>query len=264
MNRTIPEALGLLFVWQLMTLAGGLVVYAVVRDLGVAMAAGMMTGGLVALGLTQIPVRRLLGSPGVLAVRGTWFWMMVASVSVAACGVGVSLWLPFRCPDEAGKGAGAVISVVLLAPWFEELIFRGVILRKLLAAHPAGRAILMSAVLFMLMHGNPAMFPHTLAIGLLFGWVYARTRSLWPSLLGHFALNAMAMAAPVTEIPSGWLGLGLPVASVSVWMLASRLQEDAGAIAFASSGFQGEFGRTGIHQRGHLEFHQVEAHVTRG
>ena len=89
---------------------------------------------------------------------------------------------------EAGW-LGPVLAVVI-APLTEEVIFRGVILRGLLGRWRPWVAIVASAVLFALMHLNPAQVPVALGLGLVLGWVYVRTRSLGLCMLGHAINNA--------------------------------------------------------------------------
>lgn len=93
----------------------------------------------------------------------------------------------------------APLILVVVAPVTEELFFRGLILRRLLAVRPAQQAIWASALLFMLFHLNPWQFPVALALGLLLAWVYARTRSLELCIVSHAFINA-----------AGLLSRGLP------------------------------------------------------
>ncbi|WP_226163213.1 CPBP family intramembrane glutamic endopeptidase, partial [Hymenobacter terricola] len=82
-----------------------------------------------------------------------------------------------------------------LAPVFEELLFRGVILQGLLRSQRPWVAIGQSALLFGIMHFNPAQSLNALFIGLLFGWLYYRTRSLWLCIASHCLFNALAFGS---------------------------------------------------------------------
>lgn len=88
----------------------------------------------------------------------------------------------------------SVFLVVVFAPLTEEILFRGLILRGLLSRMGAPAAIGTSALLFALVHVNPWQFIGPLALGILFGWWYVRTRSLVPCILGHAVNNALALA----------------------------------------------------------------------
>jgi membrane protease YdiL (CAAX protease family) len=51
----------------------------------------------------------------------------------------------------------------------------------------------LSSMLFGVVHLNPWQFVSASALGLMFAWWYARTRSLVPSLIGHALANAMVV-----------------------------------------------------------------------
>ncbi len=93
---------------------------------------------------------------------------------------------------------GPILAIVV-APLTEEVLFRGVILRGLLSRWKPWAAITLSAVLFALMHVNPAQTPVALVLGLILGWVYVRTRSLGLCMLGHALNNASSY--PVSFFP---------------------------------------------------------------
>lgn len=83
------------------------------------------------------------------------------------------------------------ITVCILAPILEEIIFRGILLRGLLqnGTSPVF-AIFLSSVLFGLAHLNPWQFFGAGMLGAVFGFIYYRTKSLWICIFLH-ALNNM-------------------------------------------------------------------------
>lgn len=81
-----------------------------------------------------------------------------------------------------------VVCVCILAPLFEEMLFRGVILRSFLQQYPRWAAIWGSAALFGLAHMNLYQFIGATIFGGIAGWLYERTRSLIPGIVLH-ALN---------------------------------------------------------------------------
>ena len=87
----------------------------------------------------------------------------------------------------------SVFLLVVVAPVTEELMFRGLILRAFLRRFRVGAAFLLSSMLFGVVHLNPWQFVSASALGLMFAWWYARTRSLVPSLIGHALANAMVV-----------------------------------------------------------------------
>lgn len=80
----------------------------------------------------------------------------------------------------------------------EEFVFRGILLRGLLARFGAAVSVTLSAAAFGILHWSPGaavrMAP-TLVLGLLLGWAVWRTRSLWSAVLIHLCYNAFILAA---------------------------------------------------------------------
>jgi uncharacterized protein len=86
-------------------------------------------------------------------------------------------------------GIFAFFLMVIAAPILEELIFRGIILDGLLKKYSSTKSILISSLLFGLVHLNPWQFVTGLIIGIFSGWVYYRTRSLSYSIIIHASAN---------------------------------------------------------------------------
>jgi len=74
----------------------------------------------------------------------------------------------------------------------EELLFRGVIGRGLLARYGLVPGVLITSLMFGLMHMNPAQIMGTIPIGIAIHYVYRVTRSFWSPMLLHFLNNALA------------------------------------------------------------------------
>ena len=87
------------------------------------------------------------------------------------------------------------VAIGILAPFAEEVVFRGAVLRTLLGLMSKKNhwvAIMISAAIFGLVHANVAQFVNALLLGLLLGWMYYRTKSLVPGILLHWVNNTMA------------------------------------------------------------------------
>lgn len=98
-----------------------------------------------------------------------------------------------------------ILSAIFIAPVAEEIIFRGVITRDLLRYHSEKTTILISGLLFGLIHVNPAqVFPATFA-GFFLAWLYIRTNNLGICIFLHFVNNLLAVVMlnllPDTVLP---------------------------------------------------------------
>ena len=109
-----------------------------------------------------------------------------------------------------------IISITIMAPLVEELLFRGAIQGYMLkkGIKPL-HAILIASAIFGIVHMNPIQVPFAFAIGLIFGWLYYRTGSVVPGIIGHFINNSIAclQMATLTEEEFNtttieWLGVG--------------------------------------------------------
>lgn len=90
----------------------------------------------------------------------------------------------------------AFLIVGILVPVAEEMVFRGAILRALLASMPRRwhwGAIFISALLFAVVHGNWAQGANALLMGLLLGWLYWRSGSIAPGILFHAINNSISV-----------------------------------------------------------------------
>ena len=89
----------------------------------------------------------------------------------------------------------------ILAPVGEELLFRGCILRGL---RPFGKrfAVLGSALLFGLFHGNLLQAPYALAVGLLLGYVAVEYSLVWSIAVHMF--NNLVLADLLSRLTASW------------------------------------------------------------
>lgn len=103
--------------------------------------------------------------------------------------------------DIRSGGVSTFVTLVLVAPLTEELMFRGVILGGFLKRYSTMKAVVYGAILFALFHIIPYQYFGGLMAGILLGLLMVRTRSLYLCLLVHAMYNAS----------SAYLGRVLPV-----------------------------------------------------
>ena len=138
--------------------------------------------------------RRLLWYPAAVAL---------ACVTFAGSSVFVRLLVHFvdiqeinltRPLLDAGLGWPTIVLVLCVQPAvFEELAFRGVI--QDLLSQPLGTrdSVIVSAVLFMVLHLTVLSFPHLFLLGLVLGYIRWRSGSLYPCMLLHFTHNLLVI-----------------------------------------------------------------------
>lgn len=83
--------------------------------------------------------------------------------------------------------------VSVIAPVAEEMLFRGVVFSGLRDSWGEGWAIVVSSILFGVMHLQPAVMIPTAIVGVLLAAVFSMTRSLWASIALHSAYNTTIM-----------------------------------------------------------------------
>ena len=151
----------------------------------------------------------------------------------------LSAWEADAFARMADGSLAMVLSVCVLAPVLEEMLFRGIVLRSFLLLYPRGAAIAGSALLFGFAHLNIHQFLVALVIGGLSGHLYARTRSLLPSISLHAAFNtaitllgsvqpdeAAETAEAVGPSVAVWVG-ALALGATGLWLLLRLLRQPA-------------------------------------
>lgn len=90
------------------------------------------------------------------------------------------------------------LTAVILAPVAEELMFRGLVMRRL---SNVGQkfAIIVSALFFGLMHGNLPQAVMAFCVGIVFAYGDIKAQSLVPSILGHMFINFTATISTFVE-----------------------------------------------------------------
>lgn len=99
-----------------------------------------------------------------------------------------------------GTGIGPAILYTMLfdqivtVAFPEEMIYRGYFQSRLSFTWKPLTAISISSLVFALGHiDRPLMFPHVLLMGLLFGYAYHYSRSIYPSVIAHCISNLGAL-----------------------------------------------------------------------
>jgi CAAX protease family protein len=164
--------------------------------------------GVVAYAVLAVPVLVMLrGLPAreVLALRPPTRWRRALGLALAvfvACFVFAAFYgATFDPHDTAaipsywdGSRTGAflanLIVIAVIAPVVEELMFRGLGYR-LLERDGTRAAIVVTGVLFGLVHGYVLALPAMVFFGIAIGWLRRKTGSVYPGMLVHGTTNAL-------------------------------------------------------------------------
>lgn len=91
-----------------------------------------------------------------------------------------------------------ILATAIVPAIVEEIAIRGIVMQPL--RHYGDKfAIIASAFIFSLLHGNMVQIPYTLVAGIYFGYVAAATGSLWPGIILHFLNNLFSVAITYTD-----------------------------------------------------------------
>jgi membrane protease YdiL (CAAX protease family) len=148
----------------------------------------------------------------------TWGWTLVVAAGVVI-GSNLIAWLAKQGGVEPVPTNLALMEqaqarfpwflalfAIVLAPAYEELLFRRVLFGRLLQAGRPWLGMLLSSLAFALVHevpGTSANGPWEIAqlwlvyggMGAAFAWLYQRTGTLWAPIVAHGLNNAIALAA---------------------------------------------------------------------
>lgn len=126
------------------------------------------------------------------------FWSCLVGVGAIIPESALDEIMP-KLPDLVGESMTDIINndygyftICIFAPLVEEVVMRGAILRTLLNSMKSRwGAIAISALLFALIHMNPAQMPYAFIAGLFLGWIYSRTGSVLPGIAYHWVNNTI-------------------------------------------------------------------------
>lgn len=96
--------------------------------------------------------------------------------------------------------AATLLVAVIVAPFCEEIFFRGYVFPAVARALPIWAAILVTALFFGVVHADLGSFVPLVAIGIVLAILRWRTTSLWPGMLFHALNNGLAAVYVLTAL----------------------------------------------------------------
>lgn len=193
-------ALLLVYAWHVPILDNGttLALFVVIQDVVVVLGALFFSVfryqvGLERLGLRRFDVAYGLGMAGLLfilsyAIR---FCFVITMMSL-----GIQLQpqqVMLRLDTTGSTFFLTFFSAAILAPFAEELFFRGFLYGGLRARIGSIGAMVISTVFFTALHFSLDAFIPILVLGFCLAWLYERTGSLYPGIVLHASNNAIAV-----------------------------------------------------------------------
>ena len=139
---------------------------------------------------------------------------------------------------DSGSFLMALLALAVVPAFFEEAMFRGLLLRAALRRYGFAVSVLLTGLLFGLFHLDPHRMTVLALTGMLISWAAAAGGSLWPAIAMHLTNNALALILvnrPALEgqawvdaagdVPLAWLIAGaamVAAGSLLVWVAGRR------------------------------------------
>lgn len=89
----------------------------------------------------------------------------------------------------------AVFVMLFIAPFVEEILFRGFLLKSFLGRFSQKTAVLASAAIFSIVHFEFQSIGIIFFLALVLNWIFLKSRSIWPCIGFHILNNILAFLA---------------------------------------------------------------------
>lgn len=148
------------------------------------------------LGLSNLKMRpfnllQIFGGVSILVACGQFAWDLMALVSWPFDNIASNQ--PYQeIMKDPGASAIFLFVACIIAPIFEEILFRGIILRALLNSYKPWIAFLGSSILFAILHPLP-LWPVIFLVGMGLCLIYYRTANILVNIWAHALWNCTAL-----------------------------------------------------------------------
>lgn len=162
------------------------------------------------------------------------------AVNVVSSIIQASLGLTFSSgfEDMQTKGAAqilmSVISMAIIPALTEEIAMRGAVLQPL-RRYGDRFAVVSTALIFSLIHGNMVQIPYAFFGGLYFGYVAVATGSIWPTIVLHFMNN---MFSVIVKCVDSSFGANAANAASYILLLAMIVSGVIGAVLYSRMNYR--------------------------
>ncbi len=97
-------------------------------------------------------------------------------------------------PPMIGRGFFTILVSVLFAPVFEEILCRGIILESFRSKYGVWSGLIWSSLFFGVIHGHITAMVTATLMGLILGYAYIRSNSIFSPIILHALNNGLALA----------------------------------------------------------------------
>lgn len=112
-----------------------------------------------------------------------------------------------------------MVVVILIAPIIEEIVFRGVMFRAIARSINTPTAVIVTALLFAIAHGDPVQIAYALVLGIVLAIVRSKSNRLFPCIALHIAFNSTnffyQQESGINSI--AWYII-IPILIISLWL----------------------------------------------
>lgn len=110
-----------------------------------------------------------------------------------------------------------LISSGIIGPILEELVFRKLIIDKLLKFNSLYKTIIISSLVFSLLHINQLKIIYTFIVGIIYGFVYIKRKNIMDSIIIHSISNMVVLL--ITNFNNLFLILSILSLIFSVYLI---------------------------------------------
>ena len=180
------------------SIAGNFIIYTLSRGIGFFVILWFVRrrgGGLRNLGFRKFRIDRAVGimilATGLLLIGAMGLFILIENIAPNV-NLQQEQQIVFKESSNNIELILSFISLVIVAPVVEEVIFRGFLFPSFSRRFGIMAAAVITSLLFGIVHMQINVAIVTFVMGLLLCWLYYKTRSLWPAILFHSIKNYIA------------------------------------------------------------------------
>ena len=157
----------------------------------------------------------------VLVIIGTAICLSVGLNNIISMSPLVQMSEKYQNASDAFYGSTfglELIGSALITPFLEELLHRGVVFGRLRRRMDMWPAVIVSALVFAVLHFNIVQFIYAFLLGIVFALFVEKIGKLYPAIFAHVVANGIAVIRTETGILQGTVD-----GSVSAWLISIGL-----------------------------------------